>query len=98
MGPPDTPYEFGFFEVSAARNLEAISAFMSFADTAAVVVFSQIWTRYAHVPRLQTISETGLVIINPDYPTKAPNVTALTTNSGRSRFNPNIYSTGKVCL
>jgi ubiquitin-conjugating enzyme E2 Z len=33
-----------------------------------------------------------------EYPRKAPSVTALTTNGGRTRFNPNIYSSGKVCL
>ncbi|KAL5614598.1 hypothetical protein BROUX41_004696 [Berkeleyomyces rouxiae] len=54
IGPPDTPYEFGFFEFS--------------------MKFDQ------------------------DYPRKAPVVLSLTTNSGRTRFNPNIYSTGKVCL
>ena len=27
-----------------------------------------------------------------------PKVTALTTDGGRARFNPNIYSEGKVCL
>ncbi|KAH8733048.1 ubiquitin-conjugating enzyme/RWD-like protein, partial [Phaeosphaeriaceae sp. PMI808] len=54
IGPPDTPYEFGFYE------------------------FAVKFTR--------------------DYPTKAPQVTALTTNSGRTRFNPNIYAAGKVCL
>lgn len=54
IGPPDTPYEFGFFE------------------------FTVKFTR--------------------DYPTKAPAVTAITTNSGRTRFNPNIYANGKVCL
>ncbi|KOS20185.1 Ubiquitin-conjugating enzyme E2 Z [Escovopsis weberi] len=35
---------------------------------------------------------------NREYPSKAPNVTCITTNSGRTRFNPNIYATGKVCL
>ncbi|KAF9954887.1 hypothetical protein BGZ70_010432 [Mortierella alpina] len=33
-----------------------------------------------------------------DYPTTPPKVLALTTNHGRSRFNPNIYAGGKVCL
>lgn len=33
-----------------------------------------------------------------EYPTKAPQVNALTTNAGRTRFNPNIYAGGKVCL
>lgn len=54
IGPPDTPYEFGFFEFT--------------------------------------------VKVTKDYPTSAPNVLALTTHGGRTRFNPNIYSGGKVCL
>ncbi|CAK7209745.1 hypothetical protein SBRCBS47491_000545 [Sporothrix bragantina] len=54
IGPPDTPYEFGFFEFA--------------------LKFSR------------------------DYPRKSPNVTCTTTNSGTCRFNPNIYSNGKVCL
>lgn len=33
-----------------------------------------------------------------EYPSKPPKVDAKTTNSGRTRFNPNIYSGGKVCL
>ncbi|KAK4988068.1 hypothetical protein LTR50_004184 [Elasticomyces elasticus] len=54
IGPPETPYEFGFFEF----NLR----------------FSK------------------------DYPTRPPVVSAITTNNGNTRFNPNIYSCGKVCL
>ncbi|KAI1758768.1 UBC-like protein [Hypoxylon sp. FL1150] len=38
------------------------------------------------------------VKFNKEYPRKSPAVTATTTNSGRCRFNPNIYGTGKVCL
>ncbi|KKA26731.1 hypothetical protein TD95_000871, partial [Thielaviopsis punctulata] len=49
IGPHETPYEFGFFEVCS-------------------LVFS------------------------------SPTVLALTTNCGRCRFNPNIYSNGKVCF
>ncbi|KAI9663652.1 MAG: hypothetical protein M1821_007142 [Bathelium mastoideum] len=54
IGPPDTPYEFGFFE---------------------------FWVKFGK-----------------EYPTKAPHVTAITTNGGQCRFNPNIYAQGKVCL
>ncbi|KAK5174153.1 uncharacterized protein LTR77_001233 [Saxophila tyrrhenica] len=54
IGPPETPYEFGFFEF----NLQ----------------------------------------FGKDYPIKSPAVTCITTNSGRCRFNPNIYNCGKVCL
>ncbi|KAK7205222.1 ubiquitin-conjugating enzyme/RWD-like protein [Myxozyma melibiosi] len=32
------------------------------------------------------------------YPSKPPCVSALTTNDGWTRFNPNIYANGKVCL
>ncbi|XXG94637.1 hypothetical protein Hte_000894 [Hypoxylon texense] len=38
------------------------------------------------------------VKFNKDYPRKSPAVTGTTTNSGRCRFNPNIYASGKVCL
>lgn len=54
IGPPDTPYEFGFFEFSLK--------------------------------------------FGKDYPGKSPLVNAITTNGGRCRFNPNIYSNGRVCL
>ncbi|KAH7326558.1 ubiquitin-conjugating enzyme/RWD-like protein [Stachybotrys elegans] len=33
-----------------------------------------------------------------EYPSKSPAVECITTNGGRCRFNPNIYSSGKVCL
>jgi ubiquitin-conjugating enzyme E2 Z len=33
-----------------------------------------------------------------EYPIKSPSVKAITTNSQRTRFNPNIYNEGKVCL
>ncbi|KAI0383845.1 UBC-like protein [Hypomontagnella monticulosa] len=38
------------------------------------------------------------VKFNKEYPRKSPAVTGTTTNSGRCRFNPNIYASGKVCL
>ena len=34
----------------------------------------------------------------PDYPNNAPKVAITTTSGGQVRFNPNLYSTGKVCL
>jgi len=54
VGPPDTPYEFGFFEFQ--------------------------------------------VKFPKEYPIKSPSVICITTNHGRTRFNPNIYAQGKVCL
>ncbi|PYH93939.1 ubiquitin-conjugating enzyme [Aspergillus ellipticus CBS 707.79] len=54
LGPPDTPYQFGFFEF--------------------------------------------MIKFGKDYPGNPPSVRALTTNGGRCRFNPNIYSSGRVCL
>jgi ubiquitin-conjugating enzyme E2 Z len=54
VGPPDTPYEFGFFEFQ--------------------------------------------VKFPKDYPIKSPGVICITTNGGQTRFNPNIYAQGKVCL
>ncbi len=37
-------------------------------------------------------------LTRPEYPTKPPTVICITTNRGRTRFNPNIYAGGKVCL
>jgi ubiquitin-conjugating enzyme E2 Z len=54
IGPPTTPYEYGFFEFTIKFGTE--------------------------------------------YPSKPPKVDAKTTNGGRTRFNPNIYAGGKVCL
>ncbi|GAB7356207.1 hypothetical protein MBLNU459_g6787t1 [Dothideomycetes sp. NU459] len=54
IGPPDTPYEFGFFELK--------------------------------------------IKCSDKYPHAAPSVKFITTNGGKSRFNPNIYACGKVCL
>jgi ubiquitin-conjugating enzyme E2 Z len=33
-----------------------------------------------------------------DYPSNPPHMELLTTDSGRVRFNPNLYANGKVCL
>ncbi|KAM0714869.1 hypothetical protein Q7P37_009333 [Cladosporium fusiforme] len=54
IGPPDTPYEFGFFDFQ--------------------------------------------VKFPKEYPITSPAVTCITTDGGRTRFNPNIYAQGKVCL
>ncbi|ORY09471.1 ubiquitin-conjugating enzyme/RWD-like protein [Clohesyomyces aquaticus] len=65
IGPPDTPYEFGFFEFT--------------------VKFTRGQSSHGGTD-------------DGEYPTKAPSVTAITTNGGRTRFNPNIYAGGRVCL
>lgn len=89
IGPPDTPYEFGFFEVGGAIQ-----------DTLQIItnhplVCGQVWKGYYHSWKL---SDLRLRQTNLDYPGKAPSVHATTTNGGRCRFNPNIYAGGKVCL
>ncbi|KAG8900213.1 hypothetical protein FRB99_006183 [Tulasnella sp. 403] len=38
------------------------------------------------------------IFLGPSYNTSPPNVKYITTNSGRFRFNPNLYADGKVCL
>lgn len=38
------------------------------------------------------------MVLNDDYPNSHPNVRILTTGNGSVRFNPNLYSNGKVCL
>jgi len=54
IGPPGTPYEFGFYNFD-----------MRFPQT---------------------------------YPNEPPKVLITTTNHGQTRFNPNLYAGGKVCL
>ncbi|XP_020835859.1 ubiquitin-conjugating enzyme E2 Z-like isoform X2 [Phascolarctos cinereus] len=39
-----------------------------------------------------------LVRCPPDYPIRPPRVKLMTTGNNRVRFNPNFYSSGKVCL
>ncbi|KAI1390451.1 uncharacterized protein F4822DRAFT_426299 [Hypoxylon trugodes] len=34
----------------------------------------------------------------PDYPNSAPKMKYKTTNNGRTRFNPNLYEDGTICL
>lgn len=38
------------------------------------------------------------IIFPREYPETAPEVKAITTNRGKTRFNPNVYAQGKVCL
>lgn len=38
------------------------------------------------------------IFLPPDYPDSPPKFRFLTTGGGRARFNPNLYSNGKVCL
>ena len=38
------------------------------------------------------------VSFGPDYPNNPPHVVITSTGNGTVRFNPNLYSTGKVCL
>ncbi len=38
------------------------------------------------------------IYFDDDYPNVPPKVNLATTGSGKVRFNPNLYSCGKVCL
>ncbi|KAF7301634.1 Baculoviral IAP repeat-containing protein 6 [Mycena indigotica] len=38
------------------------------------------------------------IFLGPSYNQMPPNVKYMTTNGGKSRFNPNLYADGKVCL
>ena len=38
------------------------------------------------------------VFFDSQYPKGPPKVTLITTGGGTTRFNPNLYSSGKVCL
>ena len=39
-----------------------------------------------------------IVRFGPTYPLTPPRVKLMTTDDGQVRFNPNLYSNGKVCL
>ena len=39
-----------------------------------------------------------VIRFGPEYPLQPPRVRFLTTSNGTVRFNPNLYSNGKVCL
>ncbi|KAH9562737.1 hypothetical protein CY35_05G087400 [Sphagnum magellanicum] len=38
------------------------------------------------------------IFLPPDYPQIPPSVHFMTTGGGKVRFNPNLYSSGKICL
>jgi hypothetical protein len=61
------------------------------------VVCIQIQQRYITLTRNVDLWLRMLTICS-EYPRKSPQVTAITTNGGRCRFNPNIYANGRVCL
>ncbi|KAI9751658.1 MAG: hypothetical protein M4579_005963 [Chaenotheca gracillima] len=92
IGPPETPYEFGFFEVRRLpRSLRPMR-------TDSRLQFALKFGKGAD-PIVDVDAGTLLITSTfAEYPGKAPSVSALTTNGGRCRFNPNIYSNGKVCL
>lgn len=54
------------------------------------------------IPALGTPYENGLfefdILCASDFPLGPPKVQLRTTGGGRVGFNPNLYSTGKVCL
>ncbi|KAI9720720.1 MAG: hypothetical protein M1828_005600 [Chrysothrix sp. TS-e1954] len=58
-------------------------------------VLSPLQQRYGVPPASQA---SPLISNRADYPIKEPTVKSLTTNGGQTRFNPNIYAEGKVCL
>ena len=88
IGPPETPYEFGFFEVWYRFHYVIIDADL-------LAVLHQIYGRLGSM-RYPSVSDTDTGC--PDYPATPPTVQATTTNGGRCRYNPNIYASGKVCL
>lgn len=92
MGPHETPYEFGFFEVCDAVLV------VQYALTKRLWQFAIRFNK-GRDPPLHRFpspgSDSGQCL---EYPSKSPNVQCVTTNGGRCRFNPNIYSNGKVCL
>jgi len=90
IGAPGTPYELGFFEVRYegclfTRNMLTQSQF--------TVIFPR-----GELLALEPAAISWTKLTTKDYPQSPPKVTAETTDGGNTRFNPNIYATGKVCL
>ncbi|KAF3390942.1 Ubiquitin-conjugating enzyme E2 Z [Talaromyces pinophilus] len=92
VGPRGTPYEFGFFEVSTS-SLSNCGCTMY--DNVLPRKFS---VKFPGGTSMFYFTSDCAYCGTQDYPANPPKVTALTTNSGRCRFAPNIYANGKVCL
>ncbi|KAJ5698806.1 hypothetical protein N7462_000811 [Penicillium macrosclerotiorum] len=82
IGPPGTPYAYGFYQVRSLND--ALDA-----------------TGQKDPTRLTGTCERGS---SPssfpmiEYPARPPKVSLRTTNKGLTRFGPNLYANGKVCL
>jgi ubiquitin-conjugating enzyme E2 Z len=66
-------------------------------ESHSAVVCYQDWQRFDSCRPIHPPTNPDFVD-SLEYPSKAPNVTHITTDGGRCRFNPNIYANGKVCL
>ena len=94
IGPHETPYEFGFFEVCRVPYPGPIADPM-LTGTVHVQIQQRSACSVAKCIGTHPSSNASPVA---DYPRKSPSVNAITTNGGRCRFNPNIYAQGRVCL
>ncbi|KAJ5887164.1 Ubiquitin-conjugating enzyme E2 [Penicillium tannophilum] len=72
IGPPDTPYAFGFYQLAITVPLGTLD--------------------------IAFVKERSLILDLQDYPARPPTVTLRTTNHGKTRFGPNLYASGKICL
>ncbi|KAL2268956.1 hypothetical protein VTJ83DRAFT_3802 [Remersonia thermophila] len=61
-------------------------------DVLRIIIIGPLGTPYEH-----GIFEFDM-FCGPEFPQKPPEMFYRTTGSGRSRFNPNLYSNGKICL
>lgn len=82
VGPPHSPYSCGLFHFGARRR------FARAANEA----------RLISAPPALRVPAPPDIRFPTDYPNSPPRVLITTTSSGSVRFNPNFYSTGKVCL
>lgn len=57
-----------------------------------VLIFGTDGTSYAHGAYIYDI------YLPPTYPNTQPKMNLVTTGKGQIRFNPNLYSSGYVCL
>jgi ubiquitin-protein ligase len=87
-------------DIKQAKNLEDCGIFISYAEDQASEVEVELHAVIAGVA--DTPYQAGFfhftLLFPSNYPLAPPRVTLRTTGNGTVRFNPNLYSCGKVCL
>lgn len=90
IGPALSPYAFGFFTFRMQVCSHPIARRRGAANYCGTI--------RAELTPGCVFTMASRVQFPEDYPSSAPHIVLLTTNGGKTRFNPNLYSDGKVCL